>query len=142
MREIFRLSAALGILRHQVHKELPLQHIALLLAVSENPGITMPELMKMLDMPQGSLSRNVKALSRYVEREHDVPVLKGYDLLRTERDPQHPRVLAVYLTGHGEALIRELARTLRPRHHEESLPGFGRRPFDTVMPGSREAVAQ
>lgn len=124
MTEISQLWAALGVLRHHVHKELPLQHITLLLAVSEHPGITMPELMKLLDMPQGSLSRNVKALSRYIEREKGVAVSRGYDLLRTERDPRQRRVLTVYLTSRGEALIRTLAGKLRPQQLDELPTGY------------------
>lgn len=119
MTEISQLSAALGVLRQHVHKELPLQHITLLLAVSEYPGITMPELMRLLEMPQGSLSRNVKVMSSYVARENGVAVLRGYNLLRTERDPGQRRVLSVYLTSRGEALIKTLAGKLRPQQVEE-----------------------
>ena len=141
MREISRLYHVMGLLRHRVHREMPLQHIALLLAVSEQPGITMPELMRVLDMPQGTVSRNVKTLSSYVDRTNVVALRKGYDLLRTQPDAANRRVLAVYLTSQGEVLIRDLARTLRMRNSGECvLDGLERR--ESAMPGCFEMVVQ
>jgi len=107
------------LLRKRISKSMPSQHIALFLAVAENPGITMPELMDFLDMPQGTVSRNVKLLSNYVEREAGVVRRKGHNLLRTQPDPENRQILAVHLTGRGYALLKELAAILNPRLEED-----------------------
>jgi len=120
MKEISRLLAAMELLRKRVNKEMPGQHIALLLMVAENPGITMPELVQALGMPQGTVSRNVKVLSNYVEYEEGVARRKGRNLLRTQPDHENRQVLAVFLTGRGEALVEELAKTLNPSPERES----------------------
>jgi DNA-binding MarR family transcriptional regulator len=112
MREVDRLFSAIELFRKRVNKDMPIQHVTLLLAVARNPGITMPELISLLKMPQGSVSRNIKVLSDYVERENGVSVMKGYCLLRTRPVPYNRRVLAVYLTLRGEALIQDLTRML------------------------------
>jgi len=113
MSEISRMFAALEFLRRRLNKGMPSQHVALLLAVAENPGITMPELCRLLDMPQGTVSRNVKVLSHYVERGEDgVARPKGHGLLRTQPDRENALALAVHLTGKGEAMVNEIRRIL------------------------------
>jgi len=124
MREISRLLAAMELLRKRVNKAMPSQHIALFLAVAENPGITMPELMDFLDMPQGTVSRNVKLLSNYVEQEAGVTRRKGHNLLRTQPDPENRQVLAVHVTGKGHALLKELAGTLNPHLDDDWEGGY------------------
>ena len=118
MREVTRLLAAMELLRKRVHKEMPIQHIVLLLTVAENPGITMPELVASLDMPQGTVSRNVKIMSSYMEWDNGVARTRGRNLLRTLPDADNRHVLAVYLTGRAEALILELGRTISSEREE------------------------
>jgi len=124
MKEISRLLAVMELLRKRISKSMPSQHIALFLAVAENPGITMPELMEFLDMPQGTVSRNVKLLSNYVEREAGVTRRKGYNLLRTQPDPENRQILAVHMTGKGHALLKELAGTLNPHLDDDWEGGY------------------
>ena len=108
MKEISRIYKVVEHLRKTVNKDFPSQHIAIFLAVAQNPGITMPELIHQLDMPQGTLSRNVKLLSRFMTHENGSSSLKGHDLLRTEPVPTGRHALAVYLTDKGEFLLREI----------------------------------
>ena len=108
MKEISQIAKVVEHLRQNVNKDLPSQHIAIFLAVAENPGVTMPELIRQLDMPQGTLSRNVKLLSRFMERDNGVSILKGHDLLRTEPVPTGRHALAVHLTENGKFLLREI----------------------------------
>lgn len=112
MTAISRLFDVLQFLRSRVNRDLPIQQAILLLAVAEKPGITMPELMQALDMPQGTVSRNVKALSHSVAWQNGVGVPRGYGLLRTMPSVENRQVLAVYLTGRGEALIEGIGRQL------------------------------
>lgn len=121
MNDIAQILAAIELLRKRVNKEMPSQHIVLLLTVADNPGITMPELSRVLDMPQGTVSRNVKVLSSYVDHEKDSFKQKGHNLLRTQPDNSDVYCLAVYLTGRGELLMKELITTLYPDREEESL---------------------
>lgn len=114
MPELSRFLQAVELLRSRVDREMPSQHIALLLTVAENPGITMPGLVRTLGMPQGTVSRNVKTLSQYVEWDGGVARLRGRNLLRTEPALGGAKLLAVYLTNSGAALMRELAATINP----------------------------
>lgn len=107
-----RLLDVLQLLRTRLNRELPIQQAVLLLTVAGTPGITMPELMAALDMPQGTVSRNVKALSHSVTWQNGIAVPRGYGLLRTLPSVDNRQILAVYLTGRGEALVEELARLL------------------------------
>ena len=108
MNEINRIARVIEHFRKNVNKDLPSQHIAIFMAVAENEGVTMPELIRQLDMPQGTLSRNVKLLSRFMAQEGGRTVLKGHDLLRTEPVPTGRHALAVYLTENGKFLLREI----------------------------------
>jgi len=118
MSELTRVLKAVEMLRKRVHKAMPTQHLSLLLTVADNPGVTMPELGQLLDMPQGTVSRNVKVLSHYVEREAGSLQPKGRNLLRTQPDLHNPHCLAVYLTGRGEAVVEELRAILYPESAE------------------------
>jgi len=116
--EISCLLQILELVRAKVHRELPLQQLVLYLTVLENPGITMPELVKILDMPQGTVSRNVKALCHYVVWQDGIPVPHGRNLLRTQTDESNRHALAVYPTGKGEALAQEIGRCLADAEEE------------------------
>ena len=108
MNGINRVARVIEHLRRNINKDLPSQHIAIFLAVAENEGVTMPELIRQLDMPQGTLSRNVKLLSRFMAQENGRTILKGHDLLRTEPVPTGRHALAVFLTDSGKFLLREI----------------------------------
>lgn len=77
MEPIERLRGITKYLRTEVNSELPIQHLAILIEVARKDGITMPEISVNLNMPSGSLSRNIKILSRYMEKNE----MKGYDLV-------------------------------------------------------------
>lgn len=112
MSRIQPLFDVLQLLRSRVNRDLPIQQALLLLAVAERPGVTMPELMQLLNMPQGTVSRNVKALSHSVSLQNGIAVPRGYGLLRTMPSVDNRQVLAVYLTVRGEVLIDEVASLL------------------------------
>lgn len=95
-------------IRKAVASDLTLSQLAIYLMVCSDEGITMPELAQELDMPQGSLSRNVKRLCSYEEGG----TMQGYDLLTTTPDRRDRKRLAVYLTEKGKALRIELDHLL------------------------------
>ena len=131
-KEVARLLRVLELVRNTVHRELPVQQLMLYLAVLEKPGITMPELVKRCDMPQGTVSRNVKALSHYVVYQDGVAVPHGRNLLRTQADELNRHVLAVYPTGRGEALAQEIADLLGVRDDAPRAPRRRREDGDEV----------
>lgn len=117
-REVIHLFDALKLIRQRVSKDMPTQQILLLLTVARHPGITMPELMQTLDMPQGTVSRNVKALAHSVSWQNGIAVPRGYGLLRTLPSVENRQVLAVFLTERGKTLIEELARRIGADYNE------------------------
>ncbi|NCO52603.1 MAG: MarR family transcriptional regulator [Deltaproteobacteria bacterium] len=124
MNDVSRFIKAIELIRKSVHRELPVQQLVLFLAVIEKPGITMPELVERCDMPQGTVSRNVKALSHYVVWKGGVAVPQGRNLLHTQTDTANHHVLAVYPTGRGEALAQEMVQCL---YSDEEQPSVVRR---------------
>lgn len=113
MEGLKSLIAGMQYVRETLNKDFPLQHLMLFLTVADNPSITMPELSKKLGVPQGTISRTYKALSRYVA---DVDAMQGvervdgkkefgYGLLRAEPDLYNRRALALYLTDRGDEVL-------------------------------------
>lgn len=110
---IVQLRKAVEFIRDEVDIDFaPSQWLIVLLA-HEKPGITMPEMRKYLDMPQGSLSRNIKRLTKYfVTLEDGSRELRGYDLIRLEPDVEERRRYAVYLSKRGEEFVSKLQAIL------------------------------
>jgi len=110
--EIKKLSRVVNLFRRELNKDLPSQHIAMLLTVAMQPGITMPELCKELDMPQGTVSRNVKLLSAGASRNGSDSARKGYGLLETDQASTNRYQLSVFLTSKGERLMEQVAELM------------------------------
>jgi len=104
MQELRSIYRVVEIVRQQINKDLPIQQLALFLLVANRPGISMTDICRVLRMPQGSVSRNVKQLGCYLERREGLEMVKGLDLLRTEPDPENRCRLLVYLTRRGQEL--------------------------------------
>ncbi|PLY00107.1 MAG: hypothetical protein C0623_07950 [Desulfuromonas sp.] len=137
-KEIATLSCVIDMLRRQVNKDLPSQHIALLLAVAQKPGITMPELCKQLEMPQGTVSRNVKLLTHFCAKNGGGSVTrKGYGLLETEKSSANRYQLAVFLTNKGKELVEELARVMA----DEEAEGFRGRVVGKTVAMRKQALS-
>ena len=124
MTDLGRLFDAVEMLRKQVKKDMPSQHIALLLTVSQHPGASMPELCDLLEMPQGTLSRNVKVLSSYGECSERFAKVEGLGLLYTEQDKDSRHARAVFLSEKGQAVIDDLNAVLNPdlENNKKSMP--------------------
>ncbi len=113
--EIQRFAEAIRLVQKQTRRNVPAQQIQMFLLVGANPGITMPELGRALDMPQGTVSRNVKALSQYLEWVDGEQRRQGYGLLYAELDEVGSQTLAVYLTDAGKAVLRDLQKVITDR---------------------------
>ncbi len=81
--------------------------------MAERPGITQSELSELLDMPQGTVSRNLKLLNRYFEQGQSGSRAKGYGLLVTRPLDGCTYPLGVYLTAKGDELILDVTQELR-----------------------------
>lgn len=110
---VLSLSRAVRIIRTDLNHELPIQQLAMLLEVSLKEGITMTDLGQALNMGQGSVSKNVKLMSRYLKNEE----LKGFDLLSTEQDLRERRRFVVHTTPRGKELIEKLSNACNFKGH-------------------------
>ncbi len=134
--KVRNLLSVIKYVREELSMTLPIQHFHLFLAVAANEGITMPELSADLKMPQGTVSRNVKALCQFqrfltpaevvrfvageeletedffVSRKGKPSALDGHDLLRVEPSLENRRVHAVFLTPKGRTFLSEIEKRL------------------------------
>lgn len=90
-------------LRTDVFKDMPLQQIRTLLLVSQNEGITEPEIADRLNLSQGAVSRNVTELAK----EATQIGRKSYNLLSKTSDANDKKRVAVKLTEKGRALTAD-----------------------------------
>ncbi len=104
-QQVAQLSAVINCLRTELNKDLPIQHVALLLAVVQKPGISMQELMEQLGMPQGSVSRNVKLLSGPT---------RGYGMLQTVQGEVKRKQVVVHPTEKCLLLVQRLCQLMQP----------------------------
>lgn len=127
MREISQLIKVMETLRRRVHSDMPTQQVHILLTVADQPGITMPEIAKKLDMNQGTVSRNVKVMGIYAEKPAGAKAkgkkgdaeIRGYDLLRTQPDLYNRKSLAVFLTKKGEQVVKSLTKVVAQPKKEQ-----------------------
>jgi DNA-binding MarR family transcriptional regulator len=108
-QQVSQLSDVITCLRTELNKDLPIQHIALLLAVIKQPGISMKDLMRDLSMPQGTVSRNVKLLS---DRG------RGYGLLRNEQGLVNRNQVVVHPTARCIDLVEKLCSLMQSEIYE------------------------
>lgn len=80
------------------------------LAVCTHEGINMQDLADYLDAPQGSLSRNVKKLGIYKDKNGE---RAGYGLFDVRPDYENRRTLAIYLSDKGRELRAEIEKTFK-----------------------------
>jgi DNA-binding MarR family transcriptional regulator len=88
--------------------DLPVQQIILFLKVAEQEGVTLTELQNLTSMPQGTVSRNIRKLYRYVKGSGPDRKVEGYELVVMEPDLDNPRRKAVFLSPKGKKLLSEM----------------------------------
>lgn len=94
-------------LRKEFGGEYAPQQLSIFLLVALRPGITHTEIMSALDMPQGTVSRNIAKLT--LRRHPDTGREMGYGLVENRTDELYDaRRNAVYLTAKGKQLIQRL----------------------------------
>lgn len=107
--EIKIFNRGISFVRKHINKDIAISHLAIFLEVCLQEGLTMNDLVEKLDLPQASISRSTKELSKYIERDPKTNEKKlvGYDLIRTEPDLEERRRLVLYLTPKGRQ-VKEL----------------------------------
>ena len=113
MKELSCIYSMVEIFRKHLSRQLPSQHISILLLVALRPGISQADLGHELQMPQGTVSRNVKLLSSYFEQGRRGRQSKGYGLLKTQPLSHKSAALGVHLTEKGEDLMLGVIEEMR-----------------------------
>lgn len=101
--ELRAVTEALDYLRREINNDIPIQQILILLTVAENPGMSQSELATKVGMSPSSISRSVRMLGRYLERDNDIE--KGYGLIETRPDLRIRSRQACFLTTLGQKVI-------------------------------------
>lgn len=102
-KELKVVTEVLDYLRNQINNDIPIQQILILLTVAEKPGISQSELATIVGMSPSSISRSVRMLARYLERDNDIE--KGYGLIETRPDLRIRSRQACFLTTLGRKVI-------------------------------------
>lgn len=113
MDHLNNMRQALAYVRSEVFKEMTATNVELFLWIGMNEGITQHQLGIDFDMKHGTVSRNIKKLSRFYEEENGKNRLKGHDLVETSRDLFYRRRMACFLTKHGKTVFAELKKILK-----------------------------
>ena len=92
----------------ELRPEMPMQLASVFLIIAMKPGISQRDLLRLMDISQGAVSRNVTALTS--RNRHGQP---GLDLVIQRRDPFDARLTTIHLTTSGEELIKRLLSTAR-----------------------------
>lgn len=88
--------------------DVPIMHLATLLAIAGNEGTTLGELCAQLGIAQSTGSRMIIALTAKQVRKGQ----GGFDLARTFEDPQDSRRKLIWLTPKGRTLVGKLLATI------------------------------
>lgn len=97
--------------RENINWDLPVQQWQVLCEVAANPGINSSELKNRLNMTGGSLSRNIKMLSRFYDQK--TAKQKGYDLIEAQIDPYERRSRIYFLTTKGQKAMMDIFKAAK-----------------------------
>lgn len=86
-----------------VDPEMPAQTLQTLLEVAMEPGITMADLQKRIDLSSAAMSRIISRLSEW--KKHQVP---GLNFLQAQPNPMDRRYVIVHPTAKGLAFVRKI----------------------------------
>jgi len=111
--EIKQFYSAIKLIQDEIFRELPMQHLAILLLVALNKGITQPEIQRTLNMPQGTCSRNCSRLSVHVVKRKGDWTDVGYGLLSLKETHDSSGAIACYLSDKGKKFVKKLEDVLK-----------------------------
>ena len=113
--EIKKLRAAVSLIRQDIFGDIAMGQFEMFLFIADHEGVTQPELIEVLGMSQGAVSRNCAKLSSKLVRvksndsssgydEED----RGYDLIEQRQDEIDSRRKALFLTKLGKSVVEKL----------------------------------
>jgi len=100
---LIELARALGQVRHEFGRDLPLQTLRVFIDIALNPGTHMTATAARLALGKSSTSRSISALTTHTWRGQ-----RGPALVAAQDDPDEGRIRRLHLTSRGEALAMRL----------------------------------
>ena len=108
-----KLQEVIEYIRVNVDEEIPIRQLALIFQVVNNEGETQHKLAPQLGMSEGTISKHLKMLSVYGERNKEGNMqLKGHGLLEVRPDIYDRKRNAVFTTEKGKKLVKALSAIL------------------------------
>ena len=105
--------AGIELFKDQVFRELRVQELYMILLAIENEGISLKEFRKLMGLPPGSVSRNIRKLGLTMQQELDGQWRDtGYELVEVYRPSTGPKLKRVYLTERGKQFAKRLQEVL------------------------------
>jgi DNA-binding MarR family transcriptional regulator len=104
------LRSVMQYVKDEIYEELTVTHLQLFLEIGAHEGITIHDIKEKLDMLPGTLSRNIRTLSEYIDEED---FTRGFDLVRSEPDKQHRRRMACFLTDRGRQVYSQIINMMK-----------------------------
>lgn len=107
------LKRALALVRTKVNPDMTLNQLCVYLEVLNDNGVSQTDIAKLLDMPQASVSRNVKKLSLSARTgERGKVETYGMNLVENRPDQIESRRNAVWLTKFGEEIGEGISKIM------------------------------
>ena len=104
-----KMLQAIGAIQSKTHRDISINQVSILLYTMEHEGSDMYEIEEKLMIPLPSVSRSTKELGKYIIKdEDDNKVMKGWNLITTEKDLENTRKLNLFLTSKGKELRKEI----------------------------------
>ncbi|HAZ60685.1 MAG TPA: hypothetical protein DCY89_03825 [Gammaproteobacteria bacterium] len=105
---LIELARALGQVRHEFGRDLPLQTLRVFIDIAINPGTHMTAIAVRLALGKSSTCRSISALTAHTWRGQ-----RGPALVEVQDDPDEGRIRRLHLTSRGEALAMRLNAPVR-----------------------------
>ena len=105
--------AAIELFRNEIFRELPLQQLYMILLAIENDGISLKDFRKLVGLPSGTVTKNIKKLG--LEMRQDLEGKwkdAGYGLVEVYRPSTGPKIKKLYLTERGKQFAEKLLGVL------------------------------
>jgi DNA-binding MarR family transcriptional regulator len=107
--ELRKLDEVINIFQREVASDVALSQLKLFVTIAQEEGVTQHELTERLQLNPGTISRNLRMLSKFAEPgAGGTKVLKGYDLVDQHPDIYERRRLACHLTIKGHQLKEKI----------------------------------
>ena len=111
------------LIRKSIHPDVAMPQLSILYLVYEQGTVAQGEISKILSMPQGTVSRNVKKLSSYLVKNSKGDFVEGgYGLVRVTYDnPYDSRVAMVRLSDKGRRVMGKIQEVLNRSTNENRI---------------------